>query len=397
MILDRLDLEEFRSYRRLTLALDPRGLRLSGRNAAGKSTLLDAVAMLATTRPPRGVAERGLINWASGKDVHYPPFCRLEGTIQSADGVHEIEMSLQADPERPNVAKKQIKLNGRPVRAMDAVGRLKAVLFSPEDVTLISGPPAERRRYVDVTLSQLDGGYLRALSQYGRVLGQRNSLLKSLSRDGVPARSVVAAEQLSFWDDELVRSGTAIMARRFQVLATLGRLASARYEWLTGGTPLQLAYHPSFGASSLRGDMAAAPEQEVKLVVARDFSDALDLARSDEVRRGMTVAGPHRDDLLFTSDGVDLAAYGSRGQQRLAVVALKVAEADLMKLVAGESPVLLLDDVLSELDAIHRDQLLDVVSGAGAQVLITSTDESLLEHPGIGSLPHATVVDGTIA
>ncbi len=396
MILTRLDLEEFRSYRRLALGLDPRGLRLSGRNAAGKSTLLDAVAMLATTRAPHGVAERGLINWASGKDVGYPPFCRIEGSIQSSDGDVEIEMSLQADPERPTIVKKQIKLNGRPVRAMDAVGRLKAVLFSPEDVTLISGPPAERRRYIDVTLSQLDGGYLRALSQYGRVLSQRNSLLKSLSRDRVPARSVIAGQQLSFWDDELVRSGSAVVARRFRVLSTLAGLASQRHEWLADAMTLQMIYQPSFGASSLGKDMVASPEEDIRLMVARDFNDALDGARPEEVRRGMTIVGPHRDDVVFTSNDIDLAAYGSRGQQRLAVVALKIAEADLMKEMAGDSPVLLLDDVLSELDAVHRDLLMEVVAGAGTQLLITSTDASLLEHPGIESLPRARVLDGLI-
>jgi DNA replication and repair protein RecF len=176
-----LELEEFRAYRRLQLKLDPSGLRLVGDNASGKSTLLEAIAMLATTRSVRTASERELINWNSGEELSIPPYARIRGVVARADRTVEIDIGIQIDPLRTTHLKKQIRLNGRPVRAMDAVGALNAVLFSPEDIDLVSGSPSGRRRYLDLTISQLDATYLRSLSRFNRVLEQRNSLLKSLA------------------------------------------------------------------------------------------------------------------------------------------------------------------------------------------------------------------------
>ncbi|MGH2562227.1 MAG: DNA replication/repair protein RecF [Thermomicrobiales bacterium] len=198
MHLHTLTLEEFRSYHHQELGLEVPGLAVYGDNASGKSTLLESIAMLATTRSPRTTTERDLINWSSGRDLGVPPFARVSAVISRADRDVEIEIVLQADPERSNSVKKQIKVNRRPVRAMDAVGMLNAVFFSPEDVGLVTGPPAQRRRYLDLTISQLDARYLRALARYNRILEQRNSLLKSLGRDRVPADSPVVGGQLAF-------------------------------------------------------------------------------------------------------------------------------------------------------------------------------------------------------
>ena len=394
MHLVHLELQEFRSYRRLDLGFDPRGIRLAGANASGKSTLLEAIAMLATTRSPRSTAERDTINWESGTDLAVPPFARLVGIVERAAGRVEIEITMQLEPTRPGTVKKQIKLGGRLVRAMDAVGTLKAVLFSPEDVMLVSGPPANRRRYMDLTISQLDGGYLRALSRYGRVLTQRNSLLKSLARDRVGAGSLGASQQLGFWDAELVGAGSLLVARRHATMARLATLAADRFQWLSGGSALTLTYRPSVDLSALGG--ATLPVDAATLIVAREYEAALAAARGDEVRRGVTLVGPHRDDVAFAVDGVDLAAFGSRGQQRLAVVAVKVAEADLMTEAAGEPPVVLLDDVLSELDARHRSLLTQAAAAIGAQVIVTATDESLLGGPDLAALPRAVVTVGSV-
>jgi DNA replication and repair protein RecF len=394
MYLSQLTLEEFRSYRRLELALEPPGLRLAGANASGKSTLLEAIAMLATTRSPRSNVERETINWASGADVGFPPFARVKATVIPADGPFELEITLQVDPARPSATKKQIKLDGRVVRAMDAVGRLKAVLFSPEDVTLISGPPSERRRYLDLTISQIDGRYLRALARFVKILTQRNSLLKALARDRVPARSPGADEQLAFWNGEIVAVAARLVATRQAIVTRLATLAAQRFRWLSDGGELEIIYRPSFNLAAL--DRSDGDQGDATLIVAREFESALELARDDDLRRGVTTVGPHRDDVGFAVDGVDLAAFGSRGQQRLAVVALKLAEVDLMTEVAGEPPVLLLDDVLSELDADHRALLAATAAQLGGQLFVTATDRHLLDVPELKRLPAARVSAGEI-
>jgi DNA replication and repair protein RecF len=396
MYLRDLDLEEFRVYRHFSLRLSPTGLRVIGANASGKSSLLEAIAMLATTRSPRSNAEREVINWESGKDFGVPPFARVRAVIARLAGDAEIEITLQADPDRPGTVRKQIKLAGRAVRAMDAVGTLKAVLFSPEDVSLVSGPPSGRRRYLDLTISQMDGLYLRSLARYGRVLAHRNGLLKALARQGVRPGSAAATSQLAFWDGELIALGSVIVARRYVIVDRLAELAAERFKRLTVEGSLTVTYRPTFALDSLGRHLVAAPPDQVQAVVARELEQSLALARSDELRRGATLVGPHRDDLAFAVGGLDLATYGSRGQQRLGVVALKLAETALMSDVAGEPPVLLLDDVMSELDASHRTFVTTSAAQIGAQVLVTATDAELLDRADLAGLPRLDIEKGTV-
>ncbi|CAA9576737.1 MAG: DNA recombination and repair protein RecF [uncultured Thermomicrobiales bacterium] len=419
MHLRSLELEEFRSYRRLALDLEPAGLRLAGPNASGKSTLLEAIALLATTRSPRSGADRELPNWASGADYGVPPFARVRGAVVSHGDDFTLEIAVQADAaggdggargtatdgSAGRQARKQIRVNGRPVRAMDAVGRLKAVLFSPEDVSLVAGPPTGRRRYLDVLISQLDGRYLRALARYGKLLAQRNGLLRSLARDRVDAGAPAVAEQLAYWDEELVAAGAAITARRARTVIQLAERAAARFELLDGSDALAVTYRPSVPVSTAAarwaeggqgGGESGDPEGGVTAIVARDFSEALRTVRREEVRRGSSLLGPHRDDLGLALGGVDLATFGSRGQQRLAVLAMKLAEVDLMAEDAGEAPVVLLDDVLSELDVEHAALLLDTVGALGSQTIVTATDPSLLDVPSLRGLPLARLNSGQV-
>jgi DNA replication and repair protein RecF len=396
MYLHSLTLEEFRSYHHQSVELPERGLGLFGVNASGKSTLLEAIAMLATTRSPRTTTERELINWQSGGELGVPPFARIQGRIARTDRDVDLEMTLQADPNRPGSAKKQIKVNGRPVRAMDAVGLLNAVLFSPEDVGLITGPPASRRRYLDLTISQLDGRYLRALSRYNKILEQRNSLLKSLLREGVPAESPLAASQLAFWDEELVDVGARVLARRIDAIRRLSPMVRKRFSWLTGGGDVDLTYACSVDEDLVVGSDRASTLSDLELRVARAYSAVLNERRIDEVRRGMSLFGPHRDDFAISINGVDLASYGSRGQQRLAVVALKLAEADLMVAETGERPVLLLDDVLSELDEHHRRMLTSAIMEIGGQLILTTTEAATFDLPQLAGLPIANVTGGVV-
>lgn len=396
MKLSSLDLEEFRTYRSIHLDVEPAGLRLSGANASGKSSLLEAVAMLATTRSPRTSTERDVIAWKSGEEYGVAPYARFRAGVDALGGPFAIAMAIEADPERGGKLRKEIRIDGRPVRAGDAVGRLKAVLFSVEDVALVSGPPLGRRRYLDLTISQVDGAYLRALSGFNRVLAQRNGLLKAFARDRVHHADASVHAQLAYWDEELVRFGALVYAYRSRLLGALSALLRIRFASLVDGREIGLTYVPSLEDVRVGGAPFDHDVDELTSIVARDYSGRLAESRRDEVRRGVTLIGPHRDDLAFTVDGVDLAAFGSRGEQRLAVVALKLAEADLMRAEAGESPVLLLDDVLSELDEGHRDQLVTALAGLDGQLLVTATDRALLRHPVLDAIPEARVRAGSV-
>lgn len=393
MYLSRLKLEQFRSYASLDLPIQPDGLRVTGRNASGKTSLLEAVMVLATTRSPRATSDAETINWTSGEEYGVPPYARLDGTVTTLGGERTIAVQIQAENGR---AKKTFQLNGRDVRAHDLVGTLKAVLFSPEDVELVSGPPAERRRQLDVLISQIDGHYLRALTRYRHVHAQRNGLLKAFARDRVRPDSATAVTQIAFWDEQLISAGAYIVAVRLRLTADLGRLLAVRAADLIDGGELACVYEPRLDL----GGVALASMTDLvgcQQAVAAAFARNLEAVRAEEFRRGMTVIGPHRDGLTFTIDGRDLAAYGSRGQQRLCVVAFKLAESDLIKAETDERPVLLLDDVLSELDATHRARLLSAIAHTDSQLIVTSADPESLDDPALRAIPEVEVRQGEIA
>jgi DNA replication and repair protein RecF len=395
MHLQRLILEEFRLYRHLELDLSPAGLALHGENASGKSTLLEAIAMLATTRSARSGGEREVVNWRSGQDFGLP-FSRIRGHVKRLDDEVDVEIALQLDAGGNGQTQKAIRLNGRNVRAMDAVGALKTVLFAPEDVTLVSGPPAGRRRYLDLLISQIDGRYLRALSRYNRILEQRNSLLKSLGREGANPSSPAVAAQLAYWDDELVAFGSRLVARRMLAIRRLATFAATRFATFGDDRSLSIDFRPSIDDPSCQAAADGGNAETTQAVVARTYAERLQESRRDELRRGVSLIGPHRDDFTMAIDGIDVATYGSRGQQRLAVVALKLAETDLMMEDAGERPVILLDDVLSELDPRRRDDLTAAVTALDAQVIVTATDVETIDRSPLAMLPRAEVSQGRI-
>lgn len=394
MRLRGLELDEFRSFRALRLSIEDRGFRAVGPNASGKSTLLEAIAMLATTRSPRTSAEREIPNWASGVDLGVPAYARARAEFERGDGSHSIEVGLSFD-EQSARWKKRVRLDGGAVRAVDAVGQLKTVLFSPEDVELLSGSPAGRRRFLDVAIGQASRRYLRALSRYARVLEQRNSLLRTLGRHGARNR---AADELAFWDSELTLSGTEVLAYRIGAVGALRSRASDHYAALGGTASLAIAYIPHRIAAQDPCSIGAwqEPDQTFRQAMAALFASGLAAARTEELRRGVTAIGPHRDDFVVTVENVDLGRYGSRGQQRLAVIALRLAEFDLLEEAAGEPPVLLLDDVLSELDATHRRRLIGSLATRGSQLCLTATDTEDLEEEELGHLPLLRVRNGTV-
>ena len=388
MHLEKLLLEEFRQYRRQEIAIPEQGLALYGANASGKSTLLEAIALLSTTKSPRSSADREMIGWESGAEFGFPPFSRVTGVVQRRDERVTLEIGIFLEHAEATTAKKQIKLNGRPVRAATIVGQLRSVLFTPEDVALISGPPSDRRRHLDLAICQLDPAYMKALSSFNRVLSQRNSLLKQFARDDASPTAASTIGQLAFWDDQLVTAGSLIFLRRARTVRRLDQLARSEYQALDGGS-LVLTYLPGLKAFPQHDDVS---REEIALAIRT----ALEHRRREEIKRGMTLIGPHRDDFDIAIDGHAASAYASRGQQRLAVLAMKLAEARLMGEDGGEAPIVMLDDILSELDERHRALVLETASSMQSQLLISSTDERLLDDPIVRELPRKRVSFGTL-
>ncbi len=399
MFLRELELDEFRSFRELRMPVDPAGFRAIGANASGKSTLLEAIAMLATTRSPRTSSEREIAHWQSGQALSVPPYARLRGGFERLDGPHEMEIRLSIDATHQGPLKKQVRFDDRPVRAVEAVGQFKTVLFGPEDVDLISGPPSGRRRYLDIAISQASRDYLRALTRYGRVLEQRNSLLRSFARDNVGSSSLRPGQELPFWNAELAAAAVEVLATRLVAANSLSVRAAQHFASLTGDESLTLSYVSSrvlLPPLPLTFTDWRHPPTDFRQALAAAMAHSLEAHRGEELRRGVTAVGPHRDDFVVTADGIDLGRFGSRGQQRLAVVAIKLAELELLEDAAGEAPVLLLDDVLSELDAVHSEKLIALLSERRAQICITATEAADLSAPALAHLPLITIHQGAV-
>lgn len=360
MYLKRLSLSNFRNYVRLDLEFPPGIILLQSGNAQGKTNLLEAIYYLAAASSPRAEADRQLINWlADEEDI---PFARLDAQVQKGDGLQRIEITLLEEPNRG--LRKHIRLNGVTKRSSDLVGQLNVVLFMPQDVELMGGPPSERRSYLDSVLRQIDAHYQRSLKRYNRLLSQRNHLLKSLS-EGRGDQS-----RLLFWDQKMAEEGAYIMASRQRLVADLDELARPIHLELTGGKEyLRLRYEPSFDPHA---ELSQSPSLTVERIAAA-FRKHLRRTRGREIQRGMTLIGPQRDDLRFSVGGVDMNVFGSRGQQRTIVLTLKVAEVELMRRETGEQPILLLDEVMSELDEARRRYLMGTIERV-EQAILTTTD-----------------------
>src|SRR4051812_12560145 len=269
MYLTALTLEEFRCYRHLALELPPRGLVLTGANGSGKSTILEAVAFLATTRSPRAGLDREMIRWESGADLASAPYTRVHGDIATVDGGVSLDISLQLDSSAGGtpMTRKQVKVNEIGRRAVDAVGTLRAVVFAPTDLELITGSPSVRRRYLDIMLSQVDRRYIRSLASYTANLAQRNALLKRVAAEGRRASDPEVQAELTYWDETIIASGGYVHARRQTTLSRLSAHAEAAFLALTEGTrPLSIAYKPSIPTAP--GLLAI---DEAEAIAARNF------------------------------------------------------------------------------------------------------------------------------
>ena len=381
MRLAHLSLAHFRNYRHLELDFTGPLTLLQGENAQGKTNLLEAIFMLATSKPVHAQSEREIVDW--GAQAEPIPYARIAATVETGARPLELEIILSPRGDGENF-NKQVKINGAPKRSMDLVGLLRAVLFLPADIRLVDGGPGERRRYLDIALCQIDRVYCRALSAFQQVMTQRNSLLKALREQDANPNNPAVAAQLVFWDEKLVQHGAVVVARRHNFVLELEVLARQRHGELSGGREtLVLHYLPSFNPGPRtdtefelwRDGLANDSVQAVlePATVAAAYQRKLATRRGREISAGNTLYGPHRDDLRLLANERDLRLYGSRGQQRSAALALKLAEVRVMTTATGAAPLLLLDDVMSELDAQRRATLLTVLADV-PQAIVTTTD-----------------------
>ncbi len=386
MHIAHLSLTNFRNYGRLELSLPAGAVLLHGANAQGKTNLLEAIYYLATTRSPHADYDYQLINWEADETDEPVIVSRLVAQVQTADDRRLVEMRLIKEKQARGYSfRREVLVDRRKVRLMDLLGNLRVVLFLPSDVELIGAAPSQRRRYLDITLCQTDRVYCQTLSTYNKTLEQRNAALKQVSDTGR------GREVLAVYTEKLVSLGADIFARRARFIALLAREAQRiHYEELTAGQEtIRLLYLPRLQADGLgRGDddLAHVDEfattavwlesQSDQSVIAQRFQKTLDLNLERDLASGHTTIGPHRDDWRFWVNGRSLSSYGSRGQQRSAILALKMAEINRMRNETGEMPVLLLDEVVAELDERRRALLLAYVQ-SGAQALLTATDPGM--------------------
>ena len=391
----RLQLEHFRAYRDLDLTIPAAGLRVSGPNGAGKSTLLDALLLVSTTRSRRGMLDADLIGHESGVEFGVAPYARVVSSIDRAGTAVRIEVFVQRS-ERRAATKKLLRVAERPRRASDVVGLFPTVSFAPDDLELVLGPPSQRRRFLDILLSQTDRQYLRCLSRYAKILAQRNSLLRQASEQP----HAPLHDQLAYWDEQLVALGAYLIAARVQAVAALANAARVRFRALaTDVGEIQVGYVATVHGTDEWWAGLATPPVNVSVAAQQlgaAFEHQLRRGRQLDIARGMTLVGPHRDDIAITVDERELARFGSRGQQRLAVVALKLAEIDVATDALGARPTLLLDDVLSELDHEHRESLLHEIAASAGQAIVTTTDRALLDRPELAALGQLELRDGAI-
>ena len=375
MYVSELSLSNYRNYSRLHLNLEPGPILLQGNNAQGKTNLLEALYFLSATTSPHARSDRQLINWLSLSE-EVMPFTRLEALVKRDGGTLQLAITVVKEGDR---FKKDIRLNGVKKRSMDVIGKLNVVMFLPEDISLVSGSPGLRRRYLDSVLCQFDSEYCRTLSQYNKLVTQRNALLKELyERRRSP-------DQLAYWDEQLAEHGALLIVRRHNAILKLDTMARKYHRTLSDGLEgLRLYYVPSFNPHDqpapdfqmplITEDLGPAliPAPPLKKVIPA-FLTKLSQRRQEEIQRGVTLIGPHRDDLRFLVDGIDLNLYGSRGQQRTAALSTKLAEVDLMQEATQEMPVLLLDDVMSELDKTRRAQVVTLINNVDQAFLTTTS------------------------
>lgn len=351
MRVDSLKLIDFRNYEQLELAF-PEDLNIFiGANAQGKTNILEAVYYAASGSSFRGNADGELVRWSAGGGSVTLEFQRL--------GVqNNLEFKFYRDKRRA------ITYNDSKISVKDLIGAVNAVLFAPDDLLLIKGAPALRRKFLDMELSQANPAYYRELLKYNHLLQQRNSLLKEIREKRA------GFNMLEYWNPQLAESAAKITTKRLEAVKKFNMLANLMQRRISGNEEeLNLSY-------LIKGSENTELNSEMAENLKIWYNDMLTHAGRDDIYRGSTSVGPHRDDLAVFVNGIDLRSFGSQGQQRTGVLSLKLSELEFIRSETGEYPILLLDDVMSELDASRRRQLLNFIEQEGIQTFITATDEA---------------------
>lgn len=354
MKIKSLKLKDFRNYNLLQLDFDDSTNIFYGNNAQGKTNILEAVYLSGTTKSHRGTKDRDLIRFGENES-------HIETVVEKRGMSYKIDMHLKKN------SPKGIAIDKQPIRkAGELFGIINIVFFSPEDLNIIKNGPSERRRFIDLELSQLDKIYLNHLSNYNRIINQRNHLLKDLREAG---RQENLIQTLDIWDMQLVQYGNEIIKKRKEFIEKINEIISYTHKKLTGGKEnIELVYEPGSGSLSLE--------------------DALKKNREKDMRFKNTSVGPHRDDVCFMTKDLDIRRFGSQGQQRTAALSLKLAEIELVKSVIHDTPVLLLDDVLSELDKYRQNYLLDSIHDIQTLITCTGMDEFVNHRFSINKVFH---------
>lgn len=334
MIIKSIELSNFRNYENLHINFDHGTNILYGDNAQGKTNILEAAYLSGTTKSHKGSKDKEMIRF-EGDESH------IRTIVSKNDKDYQIDMHLR------KVGSKGVAINKIPIkRASELFGILNIVFFSPEDLNIIKNGPAERRRFIDTELCQLDKLYLSDLSKYNKTLIQRNKLLKDINY------KPELRETLPIWDMQLIEYGRNIIKKRKEFIEELNNIIGEIHHKISGGKEqLILKYEPSIDDIFFEDEILKVRQKDLKLC--------------------QTTVGPHRDDMLFSVNGIDIRKYGSQGQQRTSALSLKLSEIDLVRKSINNTPVLLLDDVLSELDSNRQNYLLNSISDI--QTIITCT------------------------
>lgn len=358
MIIKSLELKNFRNYKNLNLTFDRGTNILYGDNAQGKTNVLESLYVSGTTKSHKGSKDREMIQFEEN-EAHIK-------TIVEKNGLeNQIDIHLKKN------SSKGIAVNRIPIRkAGELFGILNLIFFSPEDLNIIKDGPSQRRRFLDMELSQIDKIYLHNLTKYNKILQQRNKLLKDIYF------RPELKDTLAVWDEQLILYGVKIIERRSQFLTELNEIVCDIHKSISGGREtLVLQYEPSAEAECLGRELSGAQEKDL--------------------RTGMTSFGPHRDDISFLINGTDIRKYGSQGQQRTSALSLKLSEIELVKRLIHDTPVLLLDDVLSELDSNRQNYLLNSIHDIQTIITCTGLDEFVKNRFHINKV--FFVKEGTIA
>jgi DNA replication and repair protein RecF len=382
MHLTHLSLTNYRAFSRLDMEVPRRVLVLVGANAQGKTSILEAVYYLATFTSFHAASDRQLINFVAAGEA---PLAvgRIVAEYQRGNRSHRIEVRLilENGGNGSTRLRREILLDGVKKTAHEALGHFTAVIFLPQMTRILEDSPDERRRYLNLALSQANPGYALALSEYNQVITQRNALLKQLAERGGDAA------QLTYWDELLAERGSTIIFTRIAAVQEMEKLAARIHHRLTNSQEvLRLLYQPAFdplpqpanGQIGLPIRVQAERSSFTREQIRKGFVERLAALHSEEIARGVTTTGPHRDELRFLGNGIDLGDYGSRGQIRTTLMSLKLAEVAWLKEKNGQWPVLLLDEILAELDTRRRADLLHALAETD-QALVSATDLGMFE------------------